>query len=57
MNRREGEAGGNGGREESVAATADSKLEPREEVLGNIFNVTKKKVREEGNSCGAEMNV
>lgn len=43
MNRREGEAGGNGGREESVAATADSKLEPREEVLGNIFNVTKKK--------------
>lgn len=48
MNRREREreAGGReGGRgEESggecVAATADSKLEAREEVRGNIFNVT-----------------
>lgn len=39
-----------------MAATADSKLEPREEVWGNIFNVTEK-VREEGNSCRAEMNV
>lgn len=50
-----------GGRErrqggECVAATADSKLEAREEVLGNIFTVTEK-VREEGNSCGAEMSV
>lgn len=27
---------------ESVAATADSKLEPGEEALGNIFNVTEK---------------
>lgn len=56
MNRRERETGGEGGREESVAATADSKLEVREEVLGNIFNVTEK-VGEEGNSCGTEMNV
>lgn len=46
MNRRERERGGReGGRgEESggecVAATADSKLEAREEVRGNIFNVT-----------------
>lgn len=39
-----------------MAASADSKLEHTEEVLGNIFNVTEK-VREEGNSCGAEMNV
>lgn len=38
----EREAGGRGGREESVAATADSKLEPREEALGNIFNVTER---------------
>lgn len=50
------EAGGKGGREESVAATADSKLEPREEVWGNIFNVTDK-VRQEGNSRRAEMNI
>ncbi len=56
MNRREREAGGKGGRDESVAASADSKLEAREEVLGNILNVTEK-VSEEGNSCRAEMNV
>lgn len=42
MNRRERGVGGGKEAEESVAATADSKLEVREEVLGNIFNVTEK---------------
>lgn len=39
-----------------MAATADSKLEPREEVWGNIFDVTEK-VRQEGNSRKAEINI
>lgn len=51
MNRRDREAGEKGGKDESVAATADIELEPREEVWGNIFNVTEK-VRQEGNSRG-----
>lgn len=42
MNRRDREVGGKGGREESVAATAVSKLEPREEVWRNIFTVIEK---------------
>ena len=50
--------GGKGSREESKEAIADSKLEVRKEVFlgGNILSVTEK-VREEGNSCEAEMNV
>lgn len=56
MNRRDREVGGKGGREESVAATADSELEPREEVWRNIFNVTEK-ARQEENSGRTEMNI
>jgi len=40
-----------------VAATADSELEARQEVLVNIFNVTEKSERGGGNPCGPGMNV
>lgn len=57
MNRKEREVGVKGGiPEERVAATADSKLDFRDEVLGKIFNAAEI-VREEGNSCGVEINV